>query len=296
MDQKRVHIVVNPISGRYGSRRFVRDLARRVEVAGWQVRVTRTRGAGDAAAAAADSCRRGDQALLVVGGDGTINDAASGMVGQGVPILAAPMGTENVLAKYLGIRRDAAVLCGLLGRGREQAFDLPRMNDRQFLMLAGVGFDAEVVRRLSQSRRGHITYASYFWPTWRTLWSYHQPQLLIETDGEELFRGRGLAFVGNIPRYALGLRLLPQADPTDGLLDVCVFECGWQAPLVRHSLNVLARRHLSTRGVRHARARSIRISSPQRVPVELDGDFAGYLPAHFKMTDARARMIVGRGP
>jgi diacylglycerol kinase (ATP) len=155
-----------------------------------------------------------------------------------------------------------------------------------------VGFDAEVVRLVHGARRGHITHSSYIWPILRTLWTYRHPRVRVETAEGVLFEGHGMVFVGNIPRYAIGLRLVPQADPCDGLLDVCVFECDSRLGLLRHAFNTLLRRHIGSRGVRYARTVRVSVSADRGVDVEVDGDLADPLPAEFTMTDQKATFLV----
>lgn len=211
---------------------------------------------------------------------------------SGSPILVVPSGTENILAKYLDVRGNAERLRQILHDGKAVSLDLALRDRRPFLLVAGIGFDAEVVRRLAEDRDGHISYLSYSAPLWRTFWSYRHPQVSVEADGAVVFEGRGMVFIGNVPRYALGLQLLQKASPFDGLLDLCVFECTSQAGLLRHSLNVLLRRHVGTEGVVYRQARNIRVWSKEAIDVELDGDFAGSLPATFEILPAAVQFQV----
>lgn len=287
-----VCVVVNPVSGIGKRRAFVEALSRRLRDHRFAVQTTWTAGPAEARSLARESCRGGCRALVVVGGDGTVNEVIQGLRGDGVPILAVPAGTENILAKYLGIEADVEWLCDVVRRGREARFDIAVMNDRRFLLVAGMGFDAEVVRRLVSQRRGHISRASYFWPCWRTFWGYRQPNLRVEADGGLLHVGPGLAFVGNIPRYAVNLPILQRARPDDRLLDVCVFPCAWQGPLLRHAVNVLLHRHIGRNGVVYRQARHVRVWSEQRVGIQLDGEWAGFGPAEFSVAEETVRFLV----
>ncbi len=223
-----------------------------------------------------------------------MSEAVRGMEGDGVPILVVPQGTENILAKYLGIRAEADWLWRALVDGSESTLDVPVMNGRPFLLIGGIGFDAEVVRRVTLTRGGHITYLSYFWPLWRTFWGDSFPAISVEVDGQPVHEGPAMVFVGNVPRYAVGFRILEKAVPADGLLDVCVLPCRWQGGVLRHAANVLLRRHLGSRGVVYTQARRVRVWARQPVPVQLDGDVAGWLPAEFEMPGKRVRFLVAR--
>ncbi len=291
-DPLAIRVVVNPVSGRAGRRDVLATLCRRVKDAGWLLRIHETRGPEDGSKIASRSCREGLRALVVVGGDGTISEAVRGMRREDVPILVVPQGTENILAKYLGLRADGDWLWQVLRDGRERALDVPAMNDRQFLLIGGVGFDAEAVRRVAMARRGHISYLTYFWPLWRTLWGDSYPPVSVEVDGRQVHEGPALVFVGNVPRYAVGIRILENAVPDDGLLDVCVLPCDGPRNVLRHAVNVLLKRHLRSRGVIYKQARHVHVWADRPTPVQLDGDVAGWLPAEFEMTGKRVRFLV----
>jgi diacylglycerol kinase (ATP) len=289
---RRVEIIINPISGRSVRRDVLSSFCHSLTTKGYEVLVRRTQAAGDARAFARESCERDVTALIVAGGDGTVSEAVGGMIGKGVPILVIPGGTENILAKYFGTRLNDKWLVSVIEGGREQLLDLAAMNGRRFLMVAGAGFDAEVVRRLTLMRRGHIDYGSYMWPLWRAFWSYRHPLLRVEVDGQLIFEERGLVIVGNVPRYGMGLPILAKARPDDGLLDVCIFQAHWKGPFLVHALRTLLRRHMDSDGVTYRQGRRVRIESPETVGLELDGDWAGHVPAEFEVLPEKARFLV----
>lgn len=259
---------------------------------GWKVEVSYTAGPGHATQLARMVADRVGRLVIVFGGDGTIREAANGVVGSETPVLVVPSGTENILAKYLGIRANPDQLLDLIAGGGVIEFDSIRCGQSHLLLVAGVGFDAEVVRRLASTRNGHISYASYVWPIWRTFWSYKHPQLLVSADGVTVFQGRGMVFVGNVPRYAIGLRLLDKASPVDGLIDVCVFPCSNHLSLISHSLNALLHRHINSGNVIYSQARRIDVSSESHVEMEVDGDLSTPLPATFEIVPRSVRFLV----
>lgn len=312
----RISIIANPVSGRGGVSRALASTCQCLEREGFSVTAFETRAAGDAARLSAEARRTGAEALVVIGGDGTVREAAAGLLratDEGPdhatpPILVIPTGTENILAKYLGLTAAPDQVARVLREGRTLAIDVGLANGSPFLLVAGAGFDAEVVRRLTAERGGHINYASYIHPLWRTFWSFRQPYLQVDADGATVFRGQGMVFVGNVPRYAVGLRLLHKADPSDGLLDLCIFSCRGRLSLLRHAINVLLRRHVKSRGVTYLQAKSVtvrpaedvrpgdRLDPPRRaapVHVEIDGDLAGELPMTFEMARRQLHFFVG---
>ena len=166
-----------------------------------------------------------------------------------------------------------------LEQGNPAHADLGQVNGRLFLAIAGFGFDAECVQRMSRARRGHITHFDYFWPIWRSFWAHRFPRLEIEVDGEPFFSDRGVALVGNIPRYSIGLRIVPDAKTDDGFLDLGIFPCSNQAQLIAHACRTFLGRYVRRRGFIHRRFRTLEVRSADPVPIEIDGEFGGYVPA-----------------
>ena len=273
--------IVNPVSGRNDIVEQIRAVARRLTAEGSPVTVETTRGPGHAIELARRA--RGCRSVVVAGGDGTVRDVAAGLAGDPTPIAIYPTGTENILAKELGVSAEPAELIRTLHAGRKWTVDLGLANGKEFLVVAGAGFDAQVVRRLASGRRGHISYLSYVAPVWNTFWQYTFPPIRVIADGREVFNGPSMVFVGNFARYSIGLKIVRDAVADDGLLDVCVMPCDWNGPVLRHAINALLRRHVECEDVIYLRCRTARLESPDEVPLELDGDEAGWLPVDFKL-------------
>jgi len=231
-------------------------------------------------------------AVIVLGGDGTVNEVTSGLLGTDVPVLPCPTGTENLLAKELRIPRDPRKIVDALLTGQIVAVDVGCVNGRNFLLIIGVGFDGEVVRRLSIVRNGHISHLSYFWPMWRTFWEHDFPRMKITADGEEIFEGFGLAFVGNISRYAVGLRICRDAVFDDGLLDLVIFSCRRQTALMFHAAWTLLRRHPLKGDVIYRRVRRVNIQTDKPAASQVDGDVGPPTPLDICLASSRARIIV----
>ena len=285
-------MIINPVSGRGAVRRLVSELCQLLIAEGIRVTIDQTQGPGQAAELAQRAELAGCRAIIVVGGDGTINDTVGGLSESPPPLLIVPAGTENILAKHFRTRKDAEWLKRVVLAGRTAELDVPTANGRRFLMVSGVGFDAECVRRVTLARRGRITYAHNFLPIWRAFWSYKHPMLTVEADGARVFEGQGLAIVGNVRRYAWGLQPALRAVPDDGLLDVIVCPCTWQGPLLMHALRTIVRRQLTSKVV-YKQARHIRIATEQEAAVQVDGDWGGLTPMEYEMSGRRARFLVG---
>lgn len=284
-----VTAIINPLAGASSKRAEVRTMIARLRAAGVEVDARVTTASGEArrlGAQAAERARRAGQgqaaqqlrAVIAVGGDGTVREVAEGLAGSTVPMIIWPTGTENLVAKSLGFRADADLMLACVSAGRTIPVDLGIANGRAFLVVAGVGFDAEVVQRLTRRRSGYITHLTYGGPLWRTFWEHRFPALRVMGDGQIRWQGRGMVFIGNMPRYSLGLRVIRDARHDDGLLDVIAFPCRGRLGLIGHSLRAVVRRHVEHGRTWYGRFRRIRVESGSGVPIELDGEASGRLP------------------
>jgi len=271
------------------------------------------------------------QAVISAGGDGTVALIAN-RTPPGTPIAVFPLGTENLLAKYLGMTANVAQLLDAVSHGKTRTLDAGEANGRLFLLMVGCGFDADVVRRLHNERTGHIHHLSYARPILDSIWNYQYPELRVYCDQEvadhaasqipesssdevTVTRDLGAAtheqsppttavpisarwvFVGNLPRYAGGLRILPDADGNDGLLDLCTFKEGsiWNG--LRYLSGVMMGQHQTWEDCTTKRARSLRIESDVGdVPFQMDGDPGGFLPVDIRILPDRLTLLLPHTP
>ena len=266
----RVVAIVNPVSGRRNLAGDLAEVVDRVCRAGTCVTVKVTRSAGDAARLARDA-PDDTRAVLVVGGDGTVREVIDGLLASGrpLPLAVMPNGTENLVTKELRLPVGPQDVVRALLAGRP--------------LLAGLWIEpwARLARWL------------------RTLGTHRFPRFSVVADGEEVFGGRGLAFVGVMARYSVGLRILRRARPDDGMLDLCIVPCESRTRLLGHLANTVRQRHDRAGGVVYRKCLEIRITGDEPVPVEIDGDPGGALPSECSVLPSAATFLgppPGEGP
>ena len=293
-DDGYVAYIVNPKSGASSSKFIGWQFKDYLAARGFDVRVSLTNSLEHACELATDAAVDYHCALVVaVGGDGTVREIAHGLEGSDKPLLIVPCGTENLLANELGFDERIQTIINTFQAGHIRPLDLGSANGRCFTSIAGFGFDGQVVRRVARQRKGHINYLDYFWPIWRTFWSYRFEPMRVEVDGQEVFDGRGLVFVGNISRYAMGLQILHDADFSDGLLDVCIYNCVSQVRLLKHSLMTAFKQHTYGSDVIYRQGKNILVSSDcADIPTEIDGDPGPALPVHIKVIPQAVNCLV----
>ena len=287
-----VTIIVNPVAGSGHARELVTGFRARVRGAGYNCTIVTTTDADDLTRQVERHTAAG-RLVAIGGGDGTIRAALVGVkLGSTAPLMLLPLGTENLLATQLGILPDLDLLWATFSAGRSTPFDLALVNGRPVATVIGAGFDAEVVARLAAERRGHITHLDYFWPLWRTFWEYKFPPIRVIADGEEISNEPALVFVGNIPRYAIGLQILREARWDDGKLDLCIMRCSHQGPLIGHAFWTFLNWHVEHPWVIYRQVERVRLESSEPLPMQCDGDPAGNLPADIEIIPAAVRFIV----
>ena len=292
-----VLVSVNPGAGARSGGDQVARLQGLLEQEGYQVQVTSDLAEmQNLSAAAMDEERL--RVVVAAGGDGTIarilNETA-----PGIPLTILPLGTENLLSKYLSIKACPESVAQLIHQGWTVDLDVGSANGTLFTLMLGCGFDAEVVRRLDNSRSGHIRHLSYLKPIVETILDYDYPQIKVSfPGGEDGVTVSSLsacwAFVVNLPRYAGGLKLVPGASGTDGQLDVCTFRRGSFLNGLRYLTGVVLGKHHHWSDCDTRQATRIRLESDRLVSYQLDGDPGGELPVEVEVLPGRMTVMVPR--
>jgi diacylglycerol kinase (ATP) len=248
------------------------------------------------------------EAAIVIGGDGTLRGVAQWAIDAALiqqpagkslpyPLLIVPMGTANLMGRHLGIswhdENFAAEVADAVEHHRIVNLDVARTNDGVFLLMAGIGFDAWIVHELDRMRSGPIDLTDYLMPAVKAVTEYRFPSLTVSVDGKTVFRDApALAMVGNVREYGTGFAILPDARPDDQLLDICVMPCSSRGKLVRLFLAAMTGDHITWEGVVYMKGKQIRIDSPDRVPVQVDGEPGGHTPLVIDLLPTRIPFIV----
>jgi diacylglycerol kinase (ATP) len=239
-------------------------------------------------------------AIVAIGGDGTLRAVAGRFLdalSTIPPLLPVPMGTANLMGRYLGIDWRAADfgqrIVQSLKRGKISMLDAADVNGQIFLLMASVGVDAQVIHEMDNLRRGPIKYASYVLPAALAIANYHYNALEVIADDEEIFASApAMAMVANISEHGVGFPLAPDARPDDGMLDILVIPVESPVDAVQKFLHAAAGEHLLIEGVVYTRGKRIEIRSPEPAPIQIDGDSAGYTPAVINLLPVRVPFVV----
>ncbi|GAB4312336.1 MAG: diacylglycerol kinase family lipid kinase [Bacteroidales bacterium] len=219
---KRIRFIINPRSGVF-PKEGVRDIIEsELSVSEYSINVVFTQYAGHATLLAKEAVSEGYDIVVAVGGDGTVNEVARGVVGTGVVLAILPAGSGNGLAHHLKIPLARRKAIRTIAAGRVQAIDTGMMNGRLFVSIAGIGFDGLVARKFEKSRlRGFMSYlqvVTQYYPGYRP-----KKYRLIFPDRTIETRALFIVFA-NSDQFGFQTSIAPGARVDDGLLDVIIME------------------------------------------------------------------------
>lgn len=218
---KRMSLIVNPISGSGGDKaELVQRIVAALEQKEIAVDVLPTRGPGDATVLAREAVGQGVDAVLACGGDGTVNETATAMIGTGVPMGIIPCGSGNGLARHLAIPVEPMLSLDIIAGGHFDDCDCGMVNGRPFFCTFGVGYDADVALRFANSgRRGVVSYVR---SAIEEFIRFRHEHYTLTVDGETIADDAFLITCCNISQYGNNAYIAPKASITDGLLDLII--------------------------------------------------------------------------
>ncbi|HMG09901.1 MAG TPA: diacylglycerol kinase family protein [Mucilaginibacter sp.] len=208
--------------------------------------------------------------VIAVGGDGTVNEIASAIVGSNTALGVVPYGSGNGLARFLGIPMNPQHAIKTLSTGRVESIDSATVNGQPFFNMAGMGFDAHISEVFSHGKkRGFV---SYIKSSMQEIATYNEQEYHIEVDGKVYNRKAFMLSIANSSQYGNNAHISPRASVQDGLLDVCVIRKFplWRFPEM--GIRMLTKAAEGTSYVEIIRGKQIKVTRQMDGPIHLDGE------------------------
>lgn len=287
-------IIANPVAGRGRAGGSAEMAARHLRDAGVHAEVCLTRAPGHAAELAAAATARGADRLVVCGGDGTVSEVLPAVVESGLPLGLLPLGTGNDLARALGVPRHLRAAARNLVTGRPAAIDVALVNGRPFATVSSMGLDADVSQAVHDQRLPLPGSAAYLVAALQCLWRFSPIRVRLTGDFGWLEDEVLLVAAANTTSYGGGMRIAPQADPRDGLLDLCVVRAVPRRQVIAVMPRVFWGGHVRHPAVTVLRSRRVRIEvlgGDQRA-VWADGESATRTPAALEVKPAALLIVL----
>jgi diacylglycerol kinase (ATP) len=219
--------------------------------------------------------KEGAELIFVWGGDGTVQRCVDALAGSDVAVAIIPAGTANLLAHNLGIPQDLPEAVRIGFHGARRRLDLGVVNGEHFAVMAGVGFDAEMIRDADRGLKDRLGRLAYFWTGLRHARG-SVTRTTVELDGSEWFSGdASCVLVGNVGKITGGIPAFDDAVPDDGWLDVGVSTARGPVQWARMLGQMAAGRSDRSPFIRVTRAKEISVKLGAPVAYELDGGARG---------------------
>ena len=291
---QRAVVVYNPVSRNAPSWVRLQEAARGMAGEGWDVSVAVTQAAGHGTELARAATADGVEVVFSSGGDGTINEVLNGIVGSGSALAVLRGGMGDVFGKEAGIPKAPEKALRVLVDGMRHRIDLGRANERYFLLMAGVGFDAEVVKAVPPRPKRLLGSTSYALWALARLPRYRSQAVEIVADGEERTAAVYWVLLGNTRSYGGILDIAGAAVADDGLLDAYIFEARGAGDVVGTAVSLLRGKQASRENVTFRRVRELEIVTPG-LAVQLDGEYCGETPVRFSVEPQAVEVLLPRG-
>jgi diacylglycerol kinase (ATP) len=294
--------VVNPASGNGAAGRRWPEVRERAAERGLQGDARLTSAPGHAAELAERAVGDGAGLIVVVGGDGTLNEVVNGLLRtsrRDVELALVPSGTGDDFARSFRIPGDVGGALAIAGGASVRTLDLGRARfvghdgaeaERYFANFAGAGISGAIARRGAETSRRLGARLAYFWATVAVFSRWKIVEMTVQADDERR-RGRmNEVFIANGGYAAGGMRVAPEADTGDGLLETVLIGDFSKPEFVITFPKIYRGTHVAHRKVEVLRARQIAVEAAVPLPLVLDGEQPGTTPARFEIVPGALRL------
>ncbi|HWZ15534.1 MAG TPA: diacylglycerol kinase family protein [Mucilaginibacter sp.] len=267
--ERKALFIINPISGGKKKDDVPELIKKYLDAAKFEAVIVYSDGPAHARQIAKEAVNKFDL-IVAVGGDGTVNEVASAIVGTDTMLGIVPYGSGNGLARFLGISMNAPKAIRALNTSRVEVIDSAKVNGRPFFNMAGMGFDAHISEVFAKRRkRGFFTYLV---SSIQEFNKYKPETYHIEVDGTSYEREAFMLSFANSSQYGNNAHISPHASVQDGLLDICIIKEFPFWRLLEMGVRMLTKRTDSTKYLEIIRGKHIHIKRRGPGPVHLDGE------------------------
>ncbi|MHA7967401.1 diacylglycerol kinase [Paenibacillus sp. CAU 1782] len=291
---KRARLIYNPTSGREEMKRRLPDILQRLDQGGIETTCHATIGEGDATLAAADAAERGYDMIIAAGGDGTLYEVINGLADKPnrPPLGILPVGTTNDFARATGIPKHWEYACDLIIGQYTRPIDVGKANDRYFINIAGGGSLTELTYDVPSKLKTMIGQLAYYMKGLEKMTRLRPTELVFEAAGVGNFHDEFMMFLICNSNSVGGFeRLAPESKLDDGLVDVLLIRKMNLAEFIRLVSLALRGEHLNDSHVIHFRTNHLKVTTPDYVQLNLDGEYGGVLPCTFSVLPSHLQIF-----
>ncbi len=271
MPKKKIAFIINPISGKGKHKNILELIDRYLDAKKFDFQILKSEYAGHMGSLAIESIAKGFEIIIVIGGDGSINEVFPNLLRSDIIFGIIPTGSGNGLARFLDIPLKPKKAIQLINQLPVQKIDTAEINGHPFISVAGVGFDAHVADIFSgNKKRG---FRSYMKIIFKTYFSYKEKKYVINSNGDEIKEVQAMMICfANSNQFGNNVIISPKAKMNDGLIDICVVNKlpFWKIPF--SMFLVFTSRVEKSNYYRRYQAKSFRLKSDKKQVVNIDGE------------------------
>ncbi len=268
--KKRIRFIINPVAGTRRKHRIPDKIEKHLDQYRYEYDIIYTQGRGHATELAAQAAQEGIDVVAIAGGDGSVNEAATGLLDSSTALAILPLGSGNGLARHLGYSPWVASTLQVINACHVVDLDIGLINEKYFFSLIGIGFDAYVAKLFNREKtRGLSTYAL---ASLMGLSRFKPFEYELDSPAKKISGKAFMINVCNANQYGYNFRIAPQASVHDGQFDVVLtreFPLH-KAPRLLYDLST--ENHLKSPFVHKFEASTLRIETAERMYLQIDGE------------------------
>lgn len=286
-------IILNPVSAKGRAMEFRKEIESEFKKLKLDYQIHTSKSLQDMMNVTKKNLKNGFANFIGVGGDGTIHYMANILAGTDKNLGVIPTGSGNDIAVNLGLPSDIKSCCRIIKKGATKRLDLGLINDKYYyLCIAGSGFDSQVNDLANNTRLPVKGPAKYSYSVYKTLITFKSKKFFIDYDNNQREIFGMMITASNMPSYGGGMRITPDADPEDGLFDICIIKRMSKLHFIKVFPKVYEGKHIEDSNVEIFRTSYLKLDSEYRFSVFADGEYICKLPASFKMVPKKLNFIV----
>ncbi|MFC4770035.1 diacylglycerol kinase [Effusibacillus consociatus] len=294
MSKQRARLIYNPSSGKEMMRQHLPEILDILESAGLETSCHMTKGSDDAREAAVKAAADEFDYVIAAGGDGTVNEVVNGLSSAPIrPTLGIlPAGTSNDLARALRIPRNLVKAAKQLTKFQVRPLDVGQANDHFFINIAGCGRITEITYEVPSKMKTALGQLAYYMKGLEKIPQLGAIHLEVEAPNFGFSGKAMLCLICNSRRVGGFEKLAPEAEPDDGLFDVILIKQSSIPDIVKLATQALRGEHIHNQRVMYFQTDRLKITSNERVDLNLDGEYGGSLPKEFRVLKHHLRVLV----
>lgn len=291
---RKILFIINPVAGHGSGKNLIKIITDYMENTTIDYTIKISSKIGNVTELAAWGCEQNYSDIISVGGDGSLVEALNGMdLDKAITLGLIPAGTGNDFARMLGLSKDYAACLEVIEAGAARPVDIGEVNGNRFINVCCCGIDGEIILDTDRIKHRIRGTSAYLISTLKALTTYRAKKVHIKIDDLELSRETIMVAVGNGRFIGGGMKVTPDAEIDDGLLDVCVVNKLSKPKLIALFPSIFKGEHIHIKPtVEMYKGKNIQITTIEdRLLINADGNIVGTTPAEIKMTGKKLNML-----